>query len=340
MLGHALYMKAVHGGKTKNDRIDAEKIAILLRGGMLPQAYAYPPEIRPTRDLPRRRSRLVRMRAELLGHVQLTRHQYNLAPFKRKLAYRAGRKDVGSFFSDTVVRHNVDVDIEVIDHLEETIKRLEAYLVRRTKVHDRQTFYRLRTVPGIGQVLAMTILYEVEDIGRFQRVQQFVSYARLVKGQKMSAGKRLGSQGGRMGNRHLRRWTIAVGLFLKPWSCSFARASGRGPTSPAWKRVTAKGKPSRYCRPSWDEPFTSSCADRRSSTKNDSSPRHRERRRRAGRITAAMWNDSRARCRVQRRVRPTPTTRRSSKPVGCGPLSGPIQAAKPAFENLPAEAAL
>jgi len=216
VLGHALYMKAVHGGKTKNDRIDAEKIAILLRGGMLPQAYAYPPEIRPTRDLPRRRSRLVRMRAELLGHVQLTRHQYNLAPFKRKLAYRAGRKDVGSFFSDTVVRHNVDVDIEVIDHLEETIKRLEAYLVRRTKVHDRQTFYRLRTVPGIGQVLAMTILYEVEDIGRFQRVQQFVSYARLVKGQKMSAGKRLGSQGGRMGNRHL-KWAFseAMVLFLR-----------------------------------------------------------------------------------------------------------------------------
>jgi hypothetical protein len=103
-------MKAVHGGKTKNDRIDAEKIAILLRGGMLPQAYAYPPEMRPTRDLLRRRSRLVRMRAELLGHVQLTRHQYNLAPFKRKLAYRAGRKDVGSFFTDTVVRQSVDVD--------------------------------------------------------------------------------------------------------------------------------------------------------------------------------------------------------------------------------------
>jgi transposase len=183
---------------------------------MLPQAYAYPPEMRPTRDLLRRRSRLVRMRAELLGHVQLTRHQYNLAPFKRKLAYRAGRKDVGSFFSDTVVRHNVEVDIEVIDHLEETIKRLEAYLVRRTKVHDRQTFHRLRTVPGIGQVLAMTILYEVEDIARFQRVQQFVSYARLVKGQKSSAGKRLGSQGGRMGNRHL-KWAFseAMVLFLR-----------------------------------------------------------------------------------------------------------------------------
>jgi hypothetical protein len=51
VLGHALYMRAIHGGKAKNDRIDAHKIAALLRGGMLPQAYVYPKEMRATRDL-------------------------------------------------------------------------------------------------------------------------------------------------------------------------------------------------------------------------------------------------------------------------------------------------
>ena len=50
MLGHALYMKAIHGGKTKNDKIDSHKIALLLRGGMLPMAYAYPQAMRGTRD--------------------------------------------------------------------------------------------------------------------------------------------------------------------------------------------------------------------------------------------------------------------------------------------------
>jgi transposase len=50
VLGHALYMKAIHGGKAKNDRIDAEKIARLLKAGMLPQAYAYPARLRATRD--------------------------------------------------------------------------------------------------------------------------------------------------------------------------------------------------------------------------------------------------------------------------------------------------
>ena len=51
VLGHALYMKAIHGGKAKNDKIDAYKIAALLRGGMIPQAYVYPQEMRSTRDL-------------------------------------------------------------------------------------------------------------------------------------------------------------------------------------------------------------------------------------------------------------------------------------------------
>jgi transposase len=72
VLGHALSMKAIHGGKAKNDKIDAQKIAVLLRGGMLPQAYVYPAEMRATRDLLRRRMHLMRKRAELLTHVQQT----------------------------------------------------------------------------------------------------------------------------------------------------------------------------------------------------------------------------------------------------------------------------
>src|SRR6266536_6399576 len=78
VLGHALSMKAIHGGKAKNDRIDAQKIAVLLRGGMLPQAYVYPAEMRATRALLRRRVPLMRQRAELLTHIQTTTSQYNL----------------------------------------------------------------------------------------------------------------------------------------------------------------------------------------------------------------------------------------------------------------------
>jgi hypothetical protein len=64
VLGHALSMKAIPGGKAKNDTIAAQKIAVLLRGGMIPQAYVYPAEMRATRDLLRRRGHLARKRGE------------------------------------------------------------------------------------------------------------------------------------------------------------------------------------------------------------------------------------------------------------------------------------
>jgi hypothetical protein len=94
LLGHALYMKASRGGKAKNDRIDAGKLARLLRGGNYPPAYAYPKGMRETRDLLRRRSCLVHQRADLMTHVQILNAQYNLAPFPTKLAFAANRAEM------------------------------------------------------------------------------------------------------------------------------------------------------------------------------------------------------------------------------------------------------
>lgn len=72
VLGHALAMNAIHGGKAKHDKIDSQQSAALLRGGMLPQAYVYPATMRATRDLLRRRMPLMRKRAERLAHIQNT----------------------------------------------------------------------------------------------------------------------------------------------------------------------------------------------------------------------------------------------------------------------------
>ncbi|MBM3226194.1 MAG: IS110 family transposase [Candidatus Tectomicrobia bacterium] len=111
VLGHALYMKAIHGGKAKNDKIDSEKIATLLRGGMLPQAYVYPAEMRATRDLLRRRTHLMRKRAELLAHVQNTNSQYNLPDIGKKIAYKANRAGVAERFHDPAVQKTITVDL-------------------------------------------------------------------------------------------------------------------------------------------------------------------------------------------------------------------------------------
>src|SRR5881296_2144981 len=115
VLGHALSMKAIHGGKAKNDKIDAHKIAALLRGGMLPQAYVYPAGMRATRDLLRRRLHLVRKRGQLLAHIQMTNHAYNLPAFGKRIAYPSNREGVVDHFADRVVRKSIAVDLGLLE---------------------------------------------------------------------------------------------------------------------------------------------------------------------------------------------------------------------------------
>jgi hypothetical protein len=92
ILDHALCMKAIHRGKVKNDRIDSFKTTSLMRGGNLPLAYTYPKEMRATRDLLRRRTKLVRHGAHLKAHVSNTTSQYNLPTHKVNLKNVSARE--------------------------------------------------------------------------------------------------------------------------------------------------------------------------------------------------------------------------------------------------------
>jgi len=216
VLGHALYMKAMHGGKAKNDKIDSQKIAVLLRGGMLPQAYVYPAAMRATRDLLRRRMHLMRKRAELFAHVQHTNSQYNLPEIGKKIAYKANRAGVAERFPDPAVQKSIEVDLALIDYYDRLLSDLELYSVKTARQHDANTLYRLQTVPGVGKILSLVLLYEIHDIQRFPRAQDFVSYCRLVKCAKESAGKRYGTAGKKIGNAYL-KWAFseAAVLFLR-----------------------------------------------------------------------------------------------------------------------------
>src|SRR3990167_7288674 len=216
VLGHPLYMKAIHGGKAKNDKIDAHKIAVLLRGGMLPMAYVYPALMRSTRDLLRRRMHLMRKRSELLAHIQNTNSQYNLPEIGKKIAYKANREGVAERFEEPSVRKSMEMDLSLIDHYDKLLTEVELYITQTAKVHDVNAFHRLRSVPGIGKILALVVLFEIHDIERFPTVQDFVSYARLVKCSKESAGKHYGFSGAKIGNVHL-KWAFSEAsvLFLR-----------------------------------------------------------------------------------------------------------------------------
>jgi len=216
VLGHALSMKAIHGGKAKNDKIDSQKIAVLLRGGMLPQAYVYPAEMRATRDLLRRRMHLAHKRGELLAHVQNTNSQYNLPALGKNIAYKANRDGVAERFADPAVQKSIEVALSLVSYYDELLRDVALTIVKTAKQHDANTLYRLQTVPGIGKILSLVLLYEIHHIDRFPRVQEFASYCRLVKCAKESNGKRSGTSGAKIGNAHL-TWAFseAAVLFLR-----------------------------------------------------------------------------------------------------------------------------
>jgi transposase len=172
--------------------------------------------MRATRDLLRRRLHLTRKRAELLTHVQQTNWQYNLPELGQKIAYKANRHGVAARFPDPAVQKSVEVDLALIDCYDQLLREVELTIVQTAKQHDAQTLYRLQSVPGIGKILSLVLLYEIHDITRFPRVQDFVSYCRLVKCPRESAGKRYGTAGTKIGNAYL-KWAFseAAVLFLR-----------------------------------------------------------------------------------------------------------------------------
>ena len=153
-------------------------------------AYVYPRKMRSTRDLLRRRNHLMRKRSELLAHIQNTNSQYNLPEFGRKLAYKANRDGVAEHFPDPSVRKSIEVDLKLLDFYDQLLSNLELYIVKKAKADDVYSWYRLRSIPGVGKILGLILLYEIHDINRFPTVQDFVSYCRLVKPQRESAGKK------------------------------------------------------------------------------------------------------------------------------------------------------
>ena len=213
VLGHALYMKAIHGAKTKNDRIDSQKIALLLRAGMIPMAYVYPAGMRSTRDLLRRRMYFVYKRSELLSHIQNTKSQYNLPDFEKRLDRQCNRIGISQHFHDPSVRKSMELNLSLLDTYEVLLKEVELFLVHHAQVQDPHNLYLLKTIPGVGKILALVMLYEIHDINRFPTVQNFVSYARLIRPQKESSGKITGTANRKMGNAYL-RWAFGEAATL------------------------------------------------------------------------------------------------------------------------------
>ncbi|HEX7200925.1 MAG TPA: IS110 family transposase, partial [Dongiaceae bacterium] len=213
VLGHAYSMKAVHGCKTKCDRKDAEAIARLLRGGNFPPAYASPKERRGLRDLLRARLRLVRQRADLYGHVHTARRQANLPPVSSDVKYKSKRGAITADIADPFVRRRVETHLALLEPLDTAIRRLEAEIADAAQKLFPTELAVLQSTPGVGQVLSLTILLEIDTIGRFDTRQQFCSYARLCGAVQSSDNKRCGAGNRKAGNAWL-KWAFSEAAVL------------------------------------------------------------------------------------------------------------------------------
>jgi transposase len=235
VLGHALSMKAIPGGKANNDPSDSHKIAALLRGGMLPPASVSPAAMRATRDLLRRRRPLAHKRPELLAHVHKTHSQYHRPAIGNKRADKAKRDGVAKRLAAPAVPKSIEVDLALItsdDALRRDVARPSVTTARHPEAH---TLSLLQTVPGIGKMLSLVLLYDIHDMARCPRVQDCLASGRLVPCARASAGKRYGTSGTTIGKAH-RPWAFAEAAVLvlrahpaaQPYLARLEKQHGKG----------------------------------------------------------------------------------------------------------------
>ena len=135
--------------------------------------------MRATRDLLRRRHRFVALRAECYTHIQCTfAQQAILDPLRDAVKKKTTRRNLCEGLSDPDLAMSVDCDLDLVDALDAMIYKVEKQVFAQAKHHDRNALSILMTIPGVGKMLALTILYEIHIIARFRSASAFSSYCR------------------------------------------------------------------------------------------------------------------------------------------------------------------
>ncbi len=176
-------------------------MAHLLRLGVLPEGHIYPRAERPVRDLLRKRSQLVRHRTTHLLSIQnlLTRNTGSSLKANQIKGLEVQQLDELLPHRDLALA--LKANLAVMSSAAEQIELLEHRVTELVEL--RAQFRFLKTVPGIGEILALTIMLETGDIGRFASVGNYASYCRCVGSQKISNGKKKGQGNTKNGNKYL-----------------------------------------------------------------------------------------------------------------------------------------
>ena len=210
-LAHTLGLYMITGAKVKTDKRDAFNLARLLRLDAIPKAYIYPKDKRPTRDLLRKRSRLVTLRAAEYGNVRRMLLQQGIVSRSLTEIKHLDEEQISHYFEHPIIRCHCLMEIERIHFFTRQVKILEEIILGT--VEDQPTFELLQTIPGIGKILALTVLYETGDIDRFPSAKHYSSYSRVVPGIAQSGNAIKRGRGSKQGNPHL-KWAFTQAATL------------------------------------------------------------------------------------------------------------------------------
>jgi len=204
-LANPAAIKQYEGLKYSDDQHDAFFLAKLLILGILPEGYIYPKQHRPVRDLARKRMFLVQHKTahilSLQSFIQRCRCVKISTGDIRNLTVEA----LQEWLKEEYLLLSAQASLDTINFLKQKIKRLEKAIIQRVKL--KKEFRQLLTIPGVGNILAMTIMLEVGDIERFPKVGNFTSYCRCVPSKRLSDGKSKGYGNRKNGNRYL-SWAL------------------------------------------------------------------------------------------------------------------------------------
>lgn len=214
-LANPAKIKQYDGIKHADDVNDAFHLAELQRLGCLPTAHIYDAELRPVRDLLRRRLKLVQQRTSLMISFKslYTRTTGQVLPLNQLKAMEP--KEAPKLYEHPANQLIAQVQLEHVEALSNSIARLEKAVLGCAK--ELPIYDKLLTLPGIGRILGMTITMEVGDINRFPSDGDFASYCRAVDSQRLSNGKPKGENNPKCGNKYL-SWAFVEGA-------NFARRS-------------------------------------------------------------------------------------------------------------------
>jgi transposase len=200
-LANTAAIQQYEGLKYTDDHSDARWLAHLLRLGVLPEGHIYPRAERPVRDLLRKRSQLVRHRTMNLLSIQNLMTRNTAGSLSAKEVKGLDVQQIEELLPDADLALAVKANLAVMLSADQQVQLLEQTVLQRVKL--RPQFRFLKTVPGIGEILALTIMLESGDIGRFPSVGNYASYCRCVGSQKISNGKKKGKGNTKNGNKYL-----------------------------------------------------------------------------------------------------------------------------------------